>query len=506
MANSQSALTAAIVNEGRFEVDTYHKVSCDLAFYDNHYYSGQAPGISFLSVPIYIVSKPIFYLLPQETVDDLFVKLESYGNTIPADYFGNKKILSNYFIDLDKRQILEYVVISGFILPVFTTALFSAIGVVLVYLILGRFTRNEGLRMLITLFYAFGTILFPLSTEFFERPIAIVLMFLAFIILFKIRHKELEPKGVTLFGSGLLAGLATMFDYFHLFVAGLLFIYLLSFYIKGRHTKIKRGYKRFWIFELNKHRLLLLLKFIIGVSIPVLLLLSYFFIIFDDPFANSYTYRIVSASDHSISDILDIEFPSVGTLFHMVKFLLFSPIVILALYGVYRAIRKKDKYHHDAWAVGILVIFTLIYASILALTFSSSVAPSFKRHMTPILPYIFIFLPYIFNNNKITKNNGMKILLIVLGTTSIFFSWTSAQFGGHHGLSHFDLDTKKFDVIPQFLENGPSSDFLSTLSSIFGGNALLFNIAGLFVLALIILFIWKVLPNKKMNRKGGMFV
>src|SRR3989338_5322440 len=126
MANTQSALTAAIVNEGRFEIDTYYKAGGGgNSFYNGNYYSGQAPGISFISVPFYALSKPIFYLLPQRVIDYLFEKLESYGSTLPVDFYGNKKVISNYFPDLNKNQILEYIFISGFILPVFTTSLVS---------------------------------------------------------------------------------------------------------------------------------------------------------------------------------------------------------------------------------------------------------------------------------------------------------------------------------------------------------------------------------------------
>jgi len=275
MANSQSALTAAIVNEGRFEIDTYHRVAGGgKAFYDGHYYSGQAPGISFVSVPLYILSKPIFNLLPQEVINSLFKKLENYGANLPVDYDGNKRIPSNYLPDLNKRQILEYLIISGFILPVFTTSLFSALTVLLLYLLLKKFTSNERLRTTITLFYAFGTIVFPLATGFLERPIAITFILAAFIILFNIRHKDLKPKGSTIFAAGMLAGLSSWFDYFHLFVAGLLFLYLLSFYIKNKTVKIK-GPKRLWILDLNKQRLLLLLLFIIGMLIPISLLFSY---------------------------------------------------------------------------------------------------------------------------------------------------------------------------------------------------------------------------------------
>ncbi len=479
MANSQSALTAAIVNEGRFEIDTYYRSSCDIAFHNGHYYSGQAPGISFISVPIYAVSKPVFYLLPQELIDFVYEEIENYGTTLPVDFEGKKKIPSNYFPDLNKRQILEYIIISGFILPIFTTSLFSALSVLLLYLLLKRFTRNERLRVIIALVYAFGTILFLLSTEFFERPIAITLMFAAFIILFKIKHKEIKPKGSALFASGMLAGLSVWFDYFHLLAAGLLFLYLLSFYRKINAGKEKR------ILNLD-NRNLLLLKFIIGVSLPVLLLLLYHSIIFDDPFATSYSYKFYSGSDHSISGILNIKLPSTNTLFHILEFFLYSPIILLALYGTYKALLKKDIYYSDALAVAVFVIFTFVYNSILAFSYPSALAPQFFRYMVPILPFTLIFLPYIFYAAS-RKKKVIKIIFLSIGIISILINWTYAQ----NGVEHFKVEDKQYIAITYFLENGPQSPFLRTIADIFNINALPLNLIGLAVLILLLFIIWK---------------
>lgn len=490
MANSQSALTAAIVNEGRFEIDTYYKVSCDIAFYNEHYYSGQSPGISFISVPIYAASKPIFYLLPQGAIDYAFDKLEKYGNIIPEDFWGNKKILSTYFTDLNKRQILEYVFISGFILPIFTSSLISALSAILLYLLLKRFTNNEKLRLLIVLLYSFGTLLFPLSTEFFEREIAVAFMFAAFILLFRIRNDELKPKGSTLFASGVLAGLSAWFDYFHLFVSGLLFLYLLSFCLKDEAAKNKAS-KRFWIFNLNKQKALLLSRFIIGVSIPVLLMMSYYYIIFDSPFAQSYTYRVVPESVKRFSGIFHMEFPTPTVIFKMAEFFIYSPIVILALYGIYRALSKKNRYYHEALSISIFIALTFIYDLILVLSYPSSIAPSFKRYLTPILPYAMVFLPYIFAKNKPIMKQKITILFIIVGVISLFFNWTSAQYGGHHGLTQYNVYEKRFITGVDFFQNGPSSDFLTTLSGVLGGNRLLFNLLGLAFLIFLIYLIWR---------------
>jgi len=491
MANSQSALTASIVNERTFTIDTYYRATAGgVSFYDGHYYSIQSPGISFISVPLYVLGKPIFYILPQKLVDSIFEMLEKYGEALPVDSLGNKKIPSNYFPDLSKRQILEYLIIAGFLLPAFTTPLFSAITIVLLYSILKMFLINERLRMLITLFYAFGTLLFPLSTEFFQRPMAITFVLASFVILFKIRHKELKPKLSTTFVAGILAGLSAWFDYFHLLIAGLLFLYLLSSYRKRKHKKVKEA-NTYWIFELNKQRLLTLLSYIIGALIPVLLLFSYYYIAFDNPFTQSYAYTITPESIHKVSDISNIKFPSMITLLRMLGFFIYSPIIILALYGIYKALLKKDKHYHDAVAIGIFAISTLAYSSLISFIYPTTIALSFERYMTPIVPFIFIFIPYIFINNKLLKKNRMKTLFMIVGIISIFMNWTAAQYGGHYGLNQYDFNEKRFVTGVDFLKNGPSSSFLKTLAGIFNINPLLLNLIGLAALIALIYIIWR---------------
>lgn len=488
MANSQSALTAAIVNEGRFEIDTYYRVGGGgIAFYNGHYYSGQAPGISFISAPLYLAAKPVFYMLPRGWVDYLIGRLDRYGADLSPDYYGNEKVPSDYFPGLSSRQVLEYLMISGFILPVFTTSLVSAFSVALLYLFLKNFTGNDKLRMAIALFYAFGTILFPLSTEFFERPIAIALVFAAFIILFKVRHGRLKAKKPAIFAAGALAGISVWFDYFHLIAAALLFLYLLFIIAKQKAKEAGSA----WIFNLSKPKLILLLPYIAGALIPVILLSLYFYIVFDNPFTQSYAYTVIPESVHTISGIFSIKFPAVNTLFRMLEFFIYSPIVLLALYGVYRALSKKEGHYPEALAVLIFAITTFTYVSLLAFAYPSAIAPSFKRYMTPMLPFIFIFLPYIFAGAKALKAGNMKLLFLALGIFSIFMNWASAQFGGHQGLGHFNIDSKQFDVIPQLLDHGPSSSFFRAFAGVFDIEPLLLNLIGLAILILIVYIIWR---------------
>ncbi|MEK6943343.1 MAG: hypothetical protein AABX00_04740 [Nanoarchaeota archaeon] len=498
MANSQSALTAAIVNEGRLQIDTYQKVSCDISFYNGHYYSGQPPGISFISAPLYIAAKPAFSLIPDSTIDSLYQKLENYGDKLPPDYWGNKKTISSYFSSLSKRQILEYLFISGFILPLFTTALISALSVAVFYMFIKNFTKKEYLRLLSTALYAFGTIGFHLSTLFFERPIAIAVFFMAFFIIFRIRHGQLNPNLTMLFLTGLLAGSSAAFDYFHALALPLLAVYLALFFTEYKKSK-DGGIKKLFSIRISKPNISLILAFAIGMSIPLLMLGWYHYATFDSPFAISYSHRIVETSDAKISDIANAKLPAMSTIYYVLEFFLNSPIMILAILAPYAALRRKDMFFYDFAFIGILIAASFVFALALALVYPT-VAPQFNRHMTPIIPYCFLALPYLIPQKKNNKSRRMLRIIVAIGILSIFFNWINTMY---EDADNFDLRNKRADFLPYFFSHGPSSPFTSALSGIFRINNLILNLAGLAALVCILLFIWKRHWNLKyfMNTK-----
>lgn len=483
MANSQSALTAAIANEGQFEIDTYYKVSCDISYYNQHYYSGQSPGISFLAAPVYLAVKPLIYLIPDNDINFIFDKIESYGESLPIDYWGKKKLLSNYFDRLSKREILEYVLISGIFLPVFTTALISALGAALLFHVSGRFTRNFVLRLLIVLFYSFGTVLFHLSTLFFQRPIAIVLSFFAFSLLFKLRCDNPKNKKNIAILAGLFAGVSTWFDYFHIFVGGLLFLYLLSFtIIDSNKLKIR----------LNKNNIHLCLRYLVSFGIPILFLFSYYHIIFDDPFANSYTYRIVEESNHKISDLLNLSLPDSTSINYMLQFFINNPIVILGIFSLFIAFRRKDEFINEKLFILIFVSFTFFYSVVVSLAYPVSVAPQFFRHMTPLIPYILLMIPYFLGKHNKIISSRFKLFLII-GFLSVSINWIDTQY---EGIGRVDLNEKSANFVGHFISNGPSSAYLRTASEMFGWNSFIINSIALILLAWLLYLIWNPSRNK----------
>lgn len=507
MANTQSALTAAIVNEGRFEIDKYHKAGGNgNAYYNGHYYSGQAPGISFISIPIYFIGKQFFTIIPKSAVDFLFERLEKYGQGLPADWEGNKKVLSSYFSDLSKRQIMEYVLISGFILPIFTTSLIVSLSVVLLYSMLKEFTTDKRLQLSIALLYAFGTLLFPLSTEYFERPIALSIMFFAFAILFRIKHKKISAAKSALFAAGILAGFAAWFDYFHAALIGILFIYLTPFFNlrknKGGRLRVYSGLglKENW----SRKNMVSMASFALGALIPLILLGLYQYAAFGNPFTTSYTYRFIPETSETysltVSGLQNIALPTPEVLFHMASFFLYSPILVIALYGLLKAILSKDDYFRESLVSLMVFLAAFLFSTLLMLSYYKDPAIfmqySFKRYMKPVLPFIMIFIPYAFADRKLSRKDPMVMLFIIFGIISVFLNWVSAQQGGNGYLGHFNLETKTFPHVETFLKTGPSSSFLNVFSSIFGLNSLIVNLAGLALLALIIFLIWKNTMSK----------
>jgi len=168
--NSKFNLTRAIVDEHRFEIDSYINNTGDRAYYDGHYYSDKAPGASFLTVPIYAVFK-LFFGMPN------------------TDF---------------KLHLLEFMIIA------LTSAFFSALLVILMYKISRFFVKKETYRMLITIIFGLGTGIFVYSTIYYQYGISIFFAFLCFYLIFKMKQGK---KGNYYFVAGLFGGVAFITDY-----------------------------------------------------------------------------------------------------------------------------------------------------------------------------------------------------------------------------------------------------------------------------------------------------
>ena len=64
--NSRLDLTRAIVEERTFRIDSFHDNTGDKAYFEGHYYSDKAPGLSLLAVPVWAVAREAARLLGKD--------------------------------------------------------------------------------------------------------------------------------------------------------------------------------------------------------------------------------------------------------------------------------------------------------------------------------------------------------------------------------------------------------------------------------------------------------
>jgi len=225
--NSRIDLTMAIVEEGRVTIDSFYENTGDRAYYEGHYYSDKAPGMSFLAVPSYLVYRA-FAGQP-----------EIYPGLVVDNGMGWPKVPRSYL------WLVYFLILS-------TSSLFGALSCVLMYKILQKRTKNRKATIWLTFGFGFGTLMLTYSRLFFGHVTAVFFLLLALYLL---------DRPVL---SGLFAGFSIFVDYTCVIVFLAYFI-LLPW--------------RSWLIYLA------------GSIVPLLLLFSYHSIAFDHPLKTGYGYN-----------------------------------------------------------------------------------------------------------------------------------------------------------------------------------------------------------------------
>ena len=199
--NIRVCLTRAIIHHQTFIIDHYKEDSeemefvnaGDWSFYDGHYYSNKSPGLSFLAVP--------------------FFALAEYGLRHLGDHDPERQVLlSTYFSHL------------------LTTVLMASLLCLLMFYTFNRFFRiGQSNSFLATLFFGFGTLVFPYSTAFYCHLPAAFCSFLSFLL--AVQSKQENPHGERwyLLLSGVFAGVGVLMEPSSIYILIAVFIYLLSF-------------------------------------------------------------------------------------------------------------------------------------------------------------------------------------------------------------------------------------------------------------------------------------
>jgi 4-amino-4-deoxy-L-arabinose transferase-like glycosyltransferase len=218
--NTRLDLVKAIVDENRFEIDSYYNNTGDRSYYNGHYYSDKAPGQSFLSTPIYTLWKFIY----SKTNPDTSTRTDYVVNKIVINPITGKE--TKTYEPINPNQLLLFSLI---LVTIFTTSLPSTLTVLLIYKISKFFTVNEKYRILVVITYGLGTLAFIYATIYFTHGLATFFVFFAFYLLFKLKQEK-KFRFRYLILSGLFIGFAIVVDYTSiLFALGLIVYIALSF-------------------------------------------------------------------------------------------------------------------------------------------------------------------------------------------------------------------------------------------------------------------------------------
>ncbi len=435
MANSMIGLSASIVDDHTFSIDKYVKGNEDNAFFKGHYYSGFAPGASFLAAPLYFIFKPVFMLVPE-------------------GIFG-----------YPSSQVT--IILLNIAATIFITALLAALTSVLVYKFLDNFTKKESAKIIITMIFSFSTLYFLYATTFDAKIIATFFSFAAFYILFKMK-KGKNLKNSYIFYSGLLLGFAVTIEYSEAIALAVLSVYLLTFL---RNKKI--------------------ILFVIGALIPLLLLLAYNQAVFGNPLTNPYAYR---ASESLLSGY-NQGFGLGAAAFYGLSFspfrgfFFYMPVMLMSLYGLYCWFKSKRNIAELFVVLSLFVLFFLYNASMKSELFWSAGCSFGPRHLLPIIP--FFVLPLAFVMGKIGR-----FIVLILGGLSFLINLLPNLYGVTHLWTYRCTDANPIIPYLQFIfQRGVTNYTLNLvkekISDISVITINLIVVSSIIVLVLITYKIWK---------------
>lgn len=381
-------LTHSIVNEGRFEIDTYHENTIDKAFVNGHYYAAALPGPSIMAAPLYVVFKEIYRLLP-DSVTTQAAEIQSFKKTRLAgsSFYGSVDNVEFFFT----QYLLTMVFVGGI----------GALGATVLFLFARQLGAGQGLALLTAIAYAWGTHAFFFSTTFFEQIITASLGIISFCGVHKFVASD-ERNPLSILALGALTGLLIFSEYFGAILAGLFFLYL------AYHFRDRRA-----------------ILFALGGLIPLFLLFAYNYLILGNLFDSPYLHLGAEFDCQIKEGLAGVSYPrperALAVLFGIEKGLfLYAPILILSVTSMTSALAAPRRAAICLFCGAVFAV-ALIYNASFCFWSATSFGPKYLVDVLPMLT-----LPIAFTNRTGNLRRGLSWLLL---GCSIFINWTGAQFG-----------------------------------------------------------------------------
>lgn len=331
----------AFVEYGELSINRFARNTHDLSIYKGHYFSNKGPGLALLGVPAGFI---------------LF----------------NAKKLFLYFMMEDTYFLLVCHLISWL-----TVSFISAILCVVLFRFISRITQSATAAFIGTMGYAFGTTAFAYSTILYTHQVAAAFSFIPFYLIFVLKNNHANSFPI-LFLSGLLAGYAVITEYPCIFVWLVLFLYVL------------------YHFSDNKKYVCI---FLIGSAIPAILLLTYNYFCYSNPFLFSYFSHFVRNADvHSglKGTAKALSFPSIKILYKITfdpyrGIFFYCPFLLTVFPGIYFFLRKAGISKEFLFLVIIVIYYFVFNASYKYWHGGWALGP---RHLAAVIPFMVLLASF----------------------------------------------------------------------------------------------------------------
>ncbi len=359
----------ALVDEGVLNIDTYHLMTGDKAYFENHYYTDKSIGPSLLAVPVYAIYKA--------------VASRSEFQQAPIDDPAHPALSQPY-----RQGSLEWMTLIVVMIP---SALLGAI----IFRFAARFTRRDLYAFILALVYGLATIAFTYSRLLFQHQTAALGLFVGFFLLWKVIYEKADSRW--LLGVGLFFSLAVISEYVVALFGGLIFLWA--------------------VYKLRNSRLILYM--VLG-ALPLLIVNSIYNLwAFKSllPVGYSYSVWATVVHEHGFMGLSTPSLPVLGEItFGTFRGLFFiSPILILAIPGLYLMWRQQPKYRDVVILISVIIAgFFLYNASYLVWWGGWSTGP---RFLVPMIPFMIIPLAFVFNEGLHYKVGVVIIGILIAAST-----------------------------------------------------------------------------------------
>jgi hypothetical protein len=363
---SNYALVRALA-DGTAKIDPYHWETRDESYYKGHYYSVKAPGLAFVTTPLYGALDAAGFKRYSRSA------AETARNHGAGRWVGGKRPESLYGGSLE-RTIRVREAVAGSTVMVWALGLLGAVLPAFLLMLLVRAVAERiepGFGTAAALTLGVGTMVTPFATLFFSHVLSALLVFAAFALLFK--ERQGASRLLLVAGAGLLSGLAVTSEY-PVAIAGV----VIGLYAVSRGDLLRRG-----------------LAYAGGVIAGVLPVALYNLWAFGSITHFSYENAISSQgrSGHAVLGLNDEGFfgitaPNLHTalklLFAAKGLLVLSPVLAMAVVGTVLLYRRGRR--AEALTIGGIALAFLTYNSGYWLPFGGG-SPG-PRFLVPVLPFL----------------------------------------------------------------------------------------------------------------------